>query len=100
MAMRKTREIEEILTNAGAHPMVRTIILEMSERMRVQHQQIMGLAEMFDKMVDNYQDIVNKMGSLGMVLDKSGITDKIKKSMEEQDDDPDDTHNHSRGHRH
>lgn len=100
MAMRKTREIEEILTNSGMHPLQRTIILEMSERMRVQHQQIMGLAEMFDKMVDNYQSIVQKMGSLGMALDKSGITEKIKKSMEEKDDDPDDTHNHSRGQRH
>lgn len=100
MAMRKTREIEEILTNAGTHPMVRTIILEMSERMRVQHEQIMGLATMFDKMVDNYQSIVDKMGSLGMALDKYGITEKIKASMEEKDDDPDDTHNHSRRRQH
>lgn len=96
MAMRKVRQIEEVLTNSGVVPPVRQIILEMAERMRVQHQQIMGLAEMFDKMVDNYQSIVEKMGALGMRLDKSGITDKIKNQLEDQDDGADDTHSHSR----
>lgn len=56
----------------------------------------MSLATMFDKMVDNYQEIVDKMGSLGIALDRAGITEKIKKSLEDQDDEADDTHTSSR----
>ena len=94
--MRKTREVEEVLTNAGLHPNVRMIILEQNERLRVSHQQIMQLASMFDTMVDNYNTLVQKIGGLGANLDKLGVMDKVKSSMENQDDDPDDTHNHSR----
>lgn len=98
--MRKVREVEEILTNAQLDPRVRMIILEQQERLRVSHQQIMGLAEMFDKMVDNYNILVQKMGAVGAGLDKLGLVDKIKSSMEQKDDDPDDTHNHSRRRQH
>lgn len=94
--MRKTREIDEVLTNAGLDPRVRKIILEQNERMTVQHKQIMGLAEMFDKMVDSITEMSNKFNGLGMALDKSGIAQKIADSMKEDGDSPDDTHTHSR----
>lgn len=97
--MRKTREVDEILTQAGLDPRVRKIILEQNERLRVQHQQLMGLATMFDKVVDQVTEISNKFNGLGMALDKSGLSQKITESMKNQDDGPDDTHSHSRGDR-
>ena len=94
--MRKTREIDEILTNAGLDPRVRKIILEQNERMTIQHQQIMGLATMFDKMVDSVTEMSQKFNGLGVALDKSGFAEKIKNSLESQDGEADDTHTHSR----
>lgn len=96
MAMRQARLIEEDLVSSGMHPLQRRAILEIVERIRVQHQQVMQLASMFDKMTDTMQELANKLSALGVNLEKSGVMEKIKDSMQDQDDDPDDTHTHSR----
>lgn len=96
---RKVREMDELLTQAGLDPRAKMIILEIAERMNVQHQQINALAEHQGKLIDMLTDTQNQMGGLGNKLDKLGITDEIKK-MNQQDDDPDDTHTHSRRRRH
>lgn len=97
--MRKTREIEEILKQAQLDPRLIMIILEMAERMKVQHSQINELAQHQGKMVDLIQQTQNQMGGLGGKLDKLGITEQIKQ-LDNQDDGPDDTHAHSRRRRH
>lgn len=100
MAMRQARLIEEDLVSSGMHPLQRRVILEIVERIRVQHQQVMQLASMFDKMTDTMQELANKLSALGVNLEKSGVMEKIKDSMQDRDDDPDDTHTHSRRRRH
>ena len=94
--MRNTREVEKLLADASLDPRVRMVIMEQNERIHVQHEQIMGLAQMFDKMVDSVTEMSQKFNGLGIALDKSGIAEKISDSMKEQDGDPDDTHTHSR----
>jgi hypothetical protein len=97
--MRKIRDMEEILRKTGIHPNVILIILEMAERINVGHSQINELAQHQGKLVDLVQDSQNQMGGLGSKLDKLGITDQIK-SLDNQDDGPDDTHAHSRRRKH
>jgi hypothetical protein len=96
---RKTREIEEILKNAHIDPRLIMIICELAERMKVQHSQINELAAHQGKMIDLIQTTQNQMGGLGGKLDKLGITDQIKQ-LDNQDDEPDDTHAHSRRRNH
>lgn len=98
--MRKPRVIDELLTNAQLDPRVRQVILEQNERLHIQHNQILGLANMFDKMVDSVTEMSQKFNQLGVHLDRSGIAEKIKDSMENKDEDPDDTHTHSRKREH
>ena len=100
MAMRQARLIEEYLTSSGMHPLQRRAVLEIVERVRVQHQQMMQLAAMFDKMVDQVQELTNKLSALGVNLERSGLAEKLKSAMEDKDDDPDDTHAHSRRRKH
>lgn len=97
--MRKTREIEEILKKAQLDPRLIMIILEISERLKVQHSQINELAQHQGKMVDLIQQTQNQMGGLSGKLDKLGITEQIKQ-LDNQDDGPDDTHAHSRRRNH
>jgi hypothetical protein len=92
---RQTREIEDILKKASVHPNAIMIICEIAERMKVQHSQINELAATCGRLADMLIDTQRQMGGLGGKLDKLGITDKIK-SMDNQDDEPDDTHSHSR----
>jgi hypothetical protein len=93
--MRKTRDIEEVLKSAHLDPRLIMIICEIAERMKVQHSQINELAQHQAKLVDLVQDSQSQMGGLGSKLDKLGVTDKIKE-LDNQDDEPDDTHAHSR----
>lgn len=97
--MRKTREIEEILQKAQLDPRLIMIILEIAERMKVQHSQINELAQHQGKLVDMLLQTQQQMGGLGGKLDKLGITDRIKE-LDNQDDGPDDTHAHSRRRNH
>lgn len=93
--MRKTRQIEEVLRAAHCDPRLIMIICEIAERMKVQHSQINELAQHQGNLVDLVMETQGQMGNLGGKLDKLGITDRLKE-MDNQDDDPDDTHTHSR----
>lgn len=86
MAMRKWSIIEEELQKSGVvHPSLLRILGEMHERHRVQHEQMMQIASAVNTLTDKFTDVVSAAGKLKDIVEKSGLTDKLR----ELDGDPD-----------
>ena len=104
MAMKSVRQIEEILRQSGMDPRQTAIICEIAERLKVQHQQDAAMAEVIGRIIDQYQELSNKLASLGMNVE-GVLGDKIKalrqnhsdlSKVDEQDEDTEATHNFTR----
>jgi hypothetical protein len=91
--MPRVREIEELCRKAQIDPRITQVLCLMAERQRVQHQQIMQLAQNFNQMQDLLSTLVQKMGVRDEQLRKLGIEEMIKdkgvrvESVEEFDED-------------
>ncbi len=88
MALRKWSIIEEELKKTGqVHPRLLVCLGEMHERHRVQHEQIMQLATHYGQLIDRFNDVVQAVGGMKQMIEKSDLSKKI----EELEGDPDET---------
>lgn len=79
MALRKWSIIEEELRRTGnIHPMLLKCLGEMHERHRVQHEQMMQVAAAVNTLTDKFTDVVQAAGRLKDIVEKSGLTDKLR----------------------
>jgi len=92
--MPRVREIEELCRKAQMDPRITQVLCMLAERQRVQHQQLMGIATMFNSMQDMVQNLIDMMGVRDANLRKLGVEEMIKKdrgvtveSVEEFDQD-------------
>jgi NTP pyrophosphatase (non-canonical NTP hydrolase) len=86
MALRKWSIIEEEIKKCSdiRDPRFLRILGELHERLRQQHQQDVQLADAYGKLAQNVEDLMNVMGVMTNVLDKTGI----KKAFDELEGDP------------
>ena len=76
----RVRQIEEDLRKAQLDPRLINVVCMMAERQRVQHQQILELAQNFNQMQDLVSQLIAKMGVRDAHLQKLGIEEMIKDS--------------------
>lgn len=99
MPMRKARDVEELLKGIdNLHPIARGIIVDQQERLRIQNQQLMMLAQFTNTLMTRFGEVLNHLGYRDDMLKKLGIEEMLKgdasdmvKSIDIQDDGPDDT---------
>lgn len=86
MAMRLWRIVEEELKRCENvnDPTFLRAMGEVHERLRVQHEQMMQLANTYSTLVDRFNDVVGAAGRLKDVIDKAGLSEKLR----ELDGDP------------
>lgn len=89
----RVREIEETLRKAQLDPRLIQVVCMIAERQRVQHQQLLGMAQMFNQMQDLLSQLIEKMGVRDTNLRKLGVEEMLKdagvrvESVEEFDED-------------
>lgn len=76
----RVRQIEETLRQAQVDPRLTSVICMMAERQRVQHEQILQLAQNFNAMQDLVSQLIGKMGVRDGHLKKLGIEEMLKDS--------------------
>jgi ATP-dependent protease HslVU (ClpYQ) ATPase subunit len=87
------RQIEEDLRKAQLDPRLINVVCMMAERQRVQHEQLMGMARLFNQMQDLLSQLIEKMGIRDTHLKKLGVEEMLKdtgvrvESVEEFDED-------------
>jgi hypothetical protein len=74
----RVREIEELCKKAQLDPRVTQILCLIAERQRVQHQQIMGIAQLFNGMQDMLKNIIEMMGIRDQNLRRLGVEEMLK----------------------
>jgi len=88
MALRKWSIIEEELKKTGmVHPRLLVCLGEMHERHRVQHEQIMQLAQHYGQLIDMFNDMMQATGNMQKTIEKAGL----KEGLEQLEGDPDET---------
>lgn len=76
-ALPRTRRIEEILREAQLDPRLISIICELAERQRVQHQQIYGVAQMMGKLQDFLLKIIASLKIRDGNLESLGVKEML-----------------------
>jgi hypothetical protein len=91
--MPRVREIEELCRKAQMDPRITSVICMLAERQRIQHQQILEVAQLFNRMQDFMVQLIEKMGVRDANLRKLGVEEMLKdtgvrvESVEEFDED-------------
>jgi superfamily I DNA and/or RNA helicase len=76
--MPRVREIEETLRQAQIDPRLIGIICTLAERQRYQHQQISGIAQLFNRIIDLISQLMLKMNIRDANLKKLGVEEMMK----------------------
>lgn len=76
-ALPRTRRIEEILRQAQLDPRLISIICEIAERQRVQHQQIYEFAKLFVALQGVMEEIMKKLAIRDNNLEKLGVKEMM-----------------------
>src|SRR5262245_45233822 len=79
--MPRVREIEELCRKAQIDTRITQVLCMMAERQRVQHQQIMGMAQLFNGMQDMLANLIDMMGIRDANLKKLGVEEMIKDKL-------------------
>lgn len=98
MAFVKAREIEEKL-KGKVDPVLLNFLGALAERDKVQHDQIVQIAQAYDRLVDMFSDVLKAIGGISDAQKKTALrlgldtnlTDNVK-SFNETDDDTGKTH--------
>lgn len=78
------RRIEETLRQAQLDPRLISIICEIAERQRVQHQQIYAMAKLIVDFQELVQQLIVKMGVRDKNLDKLGVKEMMANFQEQK----------------
>lgn len=73
----RVRRIEEVLKSAQCDPRLITIICELAERQRVQHQQLYEIAKLIVGLQDLQKTIIEKLGVRDNNLEKLGVKEML-----------------------